>query len=160
MPTETAQSCSDAACRFAGTYPAQHRHEDVHLTRRSLIPDVEPLQRVDTATARDQPPGTIVATDDHELIREWAARHSAEPATGEATASGPATTQVHDGGAGIRFNFPAVARFRPIAWDEWFENLHRHQLLFVYERDEPGTTSSGRYRLVPKAQLDATIKNA
>jgi hypothetical protein len=44
---------------------------------------------------------------DHEVIRRWAARHSAEPATGEATASGPGTITINDGGAGIRFNFPA-----------------------------------------------------
>ena len=128
------------------------------MTSRSLIPDMDPLRRVDAATAHDQPAGAVVATDDHDLIREWASRHSAEPATGEATASGPATIEVHDGGAGIRFNFPAAARFRRISWDEWFDNLHRHQLLFVYERDEPGTTSSGRYRLVSKARLEGSLE--
>src|SRR6188768_1813103 len=130
------------------------------MTRRTLLPDAEPLRRIDPATALAQPAGSIVATDDHDLIREWARRHSAEPATGEATRSGPATINVQDGGAGIRFNFPAAARFRSIAWDEWFDNLHRHQLLFVYERDEPGTTSSGRYRLVARARVDGSIKDA
>ena len=57
-----------------------------------------------------------------------AARHSAEPATGEATLSGPGTITLNDGGAGVGFNFPGAARFRPIAWDEWFENFERHQL--------------------------------
>ena len=76
-----------------------------------------------------------LATRDKDLIRQWAERHRAEPATGEATASGPATIDVNDGGAGIRFNFPAVARFRPISWDEWFENFDRHRLIFVYEED-------------------------
>jgi hypothetical protein len=128
------------------------------MTQRALLSDAEPLRRIDPAAAREQPAGSIVATDDHDLIREWARWHSAEPATGEATASGPATIDVHDGGAGIRFNFPAVARFRPISWDEWFDNLHRYQLLFVYERDEPGTTSSGRYRLVPRAQLQGNLR--
>jgi hypothetical protein len=123
------------------------------MTTRSLLPESDPLRPADPATARAQRPGAIVATDDHDLIREWASRHSAEPATGEATSSGPATIDVHDNGAGIRFNFPAASRFRQISWEEWFDNLHRHQLLFVYERDEPGTTSSGRYRLVPKDRL-------
>src|SRR5687767_15511140 len=45
-------------------------------------------------------------TSDHDTIQRWAARHSAVPATGEATVSGPATVDVNDGGAGIRFNFP------------------------------------------------------
>jgi hypothetical protein len=74
-----------------------------------------------------------LATRDKDVIRQWAARHRAEPATGEATASGPATIHVNDGGAGIRFNFPAAARFRPITWDEWFDNFDRHALVFVYE---------------------------
>jgi hypothetical protein len=130
------------------------------MTRRSLLSDSEPLRPIDPATAMAQPAGSIVATDDHDLIRDWARRHSAEPATGEATVSGPATVDVQDGGAGIRFNFPAAARFRAISWDEWFENLHRHQMLFVYERDEPGTTSSGRYRLVPKSQVQASLCEA
>src|SRR4051812_10054901 len=99
------------------------------MTTRSLLPESEPLRRVDPAAVHAQPAGTIVATDDHDLIREWAGRHSAEPATGEATSSGPATIDVHDNGAGIRFNFPAASRFRAITWDEWFDNLHRHQLL-------------------------------
>jgi len=76
-----------------------------------------------------------LATRDKELIRLWAARHGAEPSTGEATPSGPATIDVNDGGAGIRFNFPAAARFRPISWDEWFDNFDRHHLVFVYEED-------------------------
>ena len=74
-------------------------------------------------------------TRDKQVIRGWAQRHRAEPATGEATPSGPATVVVNDGGAGIRFNFPAAARFRPISWDEWFENFDRHRLVFVYDED-------------------------
>ncbi len=76
-----------------------------------------------------------LATKDHEIIQRWAERHRAEPATGEATASGPATLSVTDGGAGIRFNFPGIARFRPIAWTEWFENFDQHELTFVFEEE-------------------------
>jgi hypothetical protein len=76
-----------------------------------------------------------LATRDKELIRSWAARHGAEPATGEATPSGPATIDVNDGGAGIRFNFPGAAPFRPISWNEWFDNFDRYRLVFVYDED-------------------------
>ena len=76
-----------------------------------------------------------VATREHEVIRRWAARHQAEPETGEATSSGPATIHVNDGGAGIRFNFPGFARFRPITWDEWFSHFDECRLTFVYEAD-------------------------
>ena len=77
----------------------------------------------------------VLSTRDHDLIRGWAARHRAEPATGEATSSGPATVTVNDGGAGVRFNFPSAARFRPISWDEWFANFDNYDLTFVYEEE-------------------------
>lgn len=76
-----------------------------------------------------------LATRDHDLIQRWAERYRAEPATGEATSTGPATLNVIDGGAGIRFNFPGLARFRPISWNEWFENFDRYELTFVYEEE-------------------------
>ena len=123
------------------------------MTRRSLLHDDDPIHQVDRHSAAGQQEGEVMVTDDHELIREWAARHGAEPATGEATQSGPAAIDVQDGGAGIRFNFPAAAPFRPISWDEWFRHFTRHDLMFVYERDVPGQTPSARFRLVPREHL-------
>jgi hypothetical protein len=76
-----------------------------------------------------------ITTQDHDVIRQWAARHHAEPATGIETASGPATLHVSDGGTVVRFNFPAAARFRPITWDEWFEIFDRLRLVFIHEED-------------------------
>ena len=99
-----------------------------------------------------------MATEDHELIREWAARHDAEPATGEATESGPATVDVRDGGAGIRFNFPAAARFRPITWDEWLRNFTQDHLMFVYQNDVPGQPPNSAYRLVPRQKLQRQLQ--
>jgi len=116
---------------------------------RHLLTDPDPVHRVDRYSIDGQPRNSIVATDDEELIREWASRRAAEPATGEATPSGPATVVITDGDAGVRFNFPGAARFRAISWEEWFENIHRYDLLFVYQRDDP----SGTYRLIPKGRL-------
>jgi hypothetical protein len=123
------------------------------MARDSLLPEGEPVRQVDASDAGNQPPGAVLATDSRELIREWAATRDAEPATGEATPSGPATVDVRDGGAGIRFNFPAAAAFRPISWEEWFDNFTRHDLMFVYERDAPGQTPSARYHLVPREKV-------
>jgi len=86
--------------------------------------------------AVDRPGVRTRSTRDHDAIRRWAAAHHAEPATGEATVSGPATTAVNDGGAGIRFNFPGLGRFRPIGWDEWLEHFDAHRLVFVYEEQD------------------------
>jgi hypothetical protein len=74
-----------------------------------------------------------VTTRDHAVIKQWAERHQAVPATGEATASGPATVNVTDGGTGLRFNFPGIARFRPISWEEWLAHFDAHRLTFMYE---------------------------
>ena len=63
--------------------------------------------------------------------------------------SGPATADIQDGGAGIRFNFPALGRLRPITWEEWFDNFERHRLTFVYDaQPEADGSSSPRYRIV------------
>lgn len=90
----------------------------------------------------------VLATRDHEVIRRWAALRQAEPATGEATGSGGATVDVKDGGAGIRFNFPGLGRFRQISWDEWFGNFDLHELLFVFDGETGQQPPSSRYRIV------------
>ena len=87
------------------------------------------------STQREPTGPRAMVTRDHYLIRRCAERRKAEPATGEATLSGPATVKVNDGGAGIRFNFPGLHRFRPISWDEWFENFDVHDLEFLYEEE-------------------------
>ena len=117
-------------------------------------------RRVPVVTTEDDADSLAgpIATRDHDVIRRWAARRQAEPATGEATASGPATADIHDGGAGIRFNFPGFGRLRPISWAEWFDNFERHQLTFVYEGESDADTSSRpRYRIVKTAEWSAEI---
>jgi hypothetical protein len=116
-------------------------------TEGPLLPEHKTMMAVDANTPlrRD---GSVIFTRDHEVIRRWAGRRGAEPATGEATRSGPATAHVSDGGAGVRFNFPAAARFRPISWEEWLEHFDRHELAFVFDNDDEDGTVSNRYRIV------------
>jgi hypothetical protein len=113
-------------------------------------PMVSEGKRIREVNASTTDPGDdIVSTRDHELIRRWAKERGAEPATGEVSRSGPATRAVNDGGAGVRFNFPGAGMYRPIEWDEWFENFDGNNLVFVYEIDtEPGPPSN-RYRIIP-----------
>ncbi|MGE3958389.1 MAG: DUF2934 domain-containing protein [Vicinamibacterales bacterium] len=84
----------------------------------------------------DRPGAKTRVTTNHTTIRQWAAAHGAEPATGQAIATGPAVRDVNDSGPGIRFNFPGFARFRPIGWDEWLDHFDQHQLAFVYEEED------------------------
>ena len=120
---------------------------------RSLLPEEGPIALVDAASEARFTEVPVVATQDHDLIRQWAMRRRAEPATGEATESGPSSTTVNDDGTGIRFNFPGLGRFRPIEWDEWFRHFDAYSLVFVYERDVPHRSLSSRYRMVPMETL-------
>ena len=114
-----------------------------------LLPEEKDIPLITNENEPEAPMGCTLATRDHDVVMRWAERRRAEPATGEQTKSGSATTlEVNDGGAGIRFNFPGAAPFRSIDWDEWFENFDRHALTFVYEEDESTGSLSARYRLV------------
>ena len=124
---------------------------------RPLLPPPETMNRkvesVTRGNARDAS-AEVLSTRDQEVIREWARSVGAEPATGEATASGPASTmKVVDGGTGLRFNFPAVSPFRAISWAEWFEHFNSHDLTFVYDNPQPGQPPRARYRIVPTRDL-------
>jgi hypothetical protein len=111
------------------------------LPRPKHVPEI-PSDDADAASA------TVISTRDHDLIRQWAAKRHAEPATGEQTASGPASVSVNDQGAGVRFNFPGISKFRPISWDEWFENFDAHGCIFVCDNEALNSTLSNRYQIV------------
>lgn len=101
-----------------------------------------PLAPVDSAVEGGGSTVTLVGTRDPHLVRAWASYHGAEPATGEATASGPATVSVNDQGSGLRFNFPGAARFRTLSWDEWLASFETADLVFVFERSTPADDTS------------------
>lgn len=104
------------------------------------------------------PNAPVLSTRDHEVIWKWARGRDAEPATGEASASGPASPlKVVDGGSALRFNFPSLSRFRKIKWSEWFEHFDRHELVFVYDKEDPATRPSTRYRLVKAKDWDGAL---
>jgi hypothetical protein len=76
-----------------------------------------------------------IATQDHGIIRRWAARHHAEPAIQAETIPGASPREVSDGGTIVRFNFPAAGHFGPVTWDAWFAHFDRLHLTFVYEEE-------------------------
>lgn len=130
------------------------RRAAISMTQKGpLLPQEKDIPIITKANEPDAPVDCTLATRDHDVVMRWAARRQAEPATGEHTKSGSATSvDVQDGGAGIRFNFPGAAPFRSIDWDEWFENFDRHDLTFVYEEEPSAGSLSARYRLVKTAE--------
>jgi hypothetical protein len=123
------------------------------MQKGQLLPKRHHVRAVDDDSLVEAS-GATLSTRDHNVIRQWASRRRAEPATGEATVSGPATVAIADTGAGIRFNFPGIGPFRPISWEEWFTNFDRHQLAFVYEDAAgDGSALSCRYRIVSASVL-------
>jgi hypothetical protein len=76
-----------------------HERERSHTmnTHAPSRPALDGLWDPSPDASRDGP--RAIATRDRDVIRQWAARHHAEPGTGEATASGPATVHVQDGGS-------------------------------------------------------------
>ncbi|CAN5883812.1 hypothetical protein BH24ACI4_BH24ACI4_14600 [soil metagenome] len=115
-----------------------------------------PEHRHLTGVSAESPAGQsadVVFTRDHDVIEQWARKRRAEPATGEATNTGPATMNVNDGGAGVRFNFPGAGVYRPITWEEWFANFDRHELAFVYDNDDQSGRLSNRYRIVKASEV-------
>jgi hypothetical protein len=107
-----------------------------------LLPQQKPLPHVSSADDISPDDSRTLATRDKEVIRRWAERRHAEPATGFGT------VDVNDGDAGVRFNFPGASPFRGISWDEWFANLDAHGLVFVFEESTGSGTMSNRYRLI------------
>jgi hypothetical protein len=48
---------------------------------------------------------------------------------------------------GGRRDFPGAAAFRPISWEEWFENFDQHHCSFVFDNDR-SMPLSNTYRIV------------
>ena len=120
---------------------------------RQLLPQQGRLSTMNPGDALVGTSTEVVFTRNHEVIRQWAEARHAEPATGEATRSGPATVDVNDGGAGVRFNFPGASAFRGISWDEWFQNFDQHHCAFVFDNDN-SVSLSNHYRIVSVDALE------
>jgi hypothetical protein len=127
-------------------------------TEGPLLPPRVDVERVTSENASSAA-APALATRDHTIIQCWAREHQAQPATGEATSSGPSSPRhVVDAGSGLRFNFPGVAAFRSIAWEEWLAHFDRHELLFVYDNDSAQDGAmSNRYRVVKASEWDDVI---
>jgi hypothetical protein len=92
----------------------------------------------------EQHPGQTLETTDHDVIRAWAERRGAEPATVPDTGSG-------DDEAGVlRLDFPGYGGkdLEHVSWDEWFKVFDDRGLRFVYQEHTKDGSDSNFFRLV------------
>jgi hypothetical protein len=102
---------------------------------------------ITTVGQRADDPQQTLLTRHRAVIEEWARVRHAEPATGKGK------LDVRDGGSGLRFEFPAMGRFRPISWDEWFSEFDEYGLVFVFREQTFSGQSSYEYRIVDQQRL-------
>ncbi len=97
---------------------------------------------VTSVDEHEEHPGETLVTRDHGVIRSWAEKRGAQPATVEGSE--------HDGHVGVlRFDFPGYGgqSLEPIGWDEWFEPFDERNLEFVYQEHKSDGSESNFFRL-------------
>lgn len=113
--------------------------------RTAVTPSADPSDRPQQITSPDQRPerpGRTLVTTDHAVIRSWAERRGAAPATMPGS--------VFDGALGaLRFDFPGYggAVLQPVDWEEWFATFDARQLNFLYQEQRPDGSPSNFNRL-------------
>jgi len=87
-------------------------------------------------------PEHTVVTTSHAVIRRWAERRGANPATMPGSEDG-GPVEV------LRLNFPRYggASLRAVAWDDWFATFDARKLIFRYQERRPDGSRSNYFRL-------------
>ncbi|MDQ0382919.1 Rho termination factor N-terminal domain-containing protein [Amycolatopsis thermophila] len=95
-------------------------------------------------------PGRSLVTTDHEVIRQWAGKRKAQPATVPGTEHG-------DHLGVLRFDFPGYGGddLRHVDWDEWFATFDERRLNFVYQEERSDGSPSNFFRLENPDREDA-----
>jgi hypothetical protein len=94
--------------------------------------------------------GQTLVTRDHDVIRQWAERRGAEPATVDGTEHG-------DHLGVLRFDFPGYGgqSLRKVSWDEWFKTFDDRGLNFIYQEHKADGSDSNFFRLENPDRNDA-----
>ncbi|GAB3232310.1 hypothetical protein GCM10027447_28010 [Glycomyces halotolerans] len=113
----------------------------------------ESLKYAQEITSPDQEPdhdGQTLVTTNHDVIRRWAERREAEPATVPGTE--------HDGRPGVlRFDFPGYGGedLRQLDWDSWFQTFDERGLNFIYQERQKDGSQSNFFQLENPDREDA-----
>jgi hypothetical protein len=100
-------------------------------------------QEITSTADRPERDGRSLVTTDHEVIRRWAGRRRAVPATVPGTE--------HDGHLGVlRFDFPGYysgPKVTEVSWDDWFAAFDKRRLNFIYQERRSSGDPSNFFRL-------------
>jgi hypothetical protein len=99
-------------------------------------------QEITSPSDEPERPGRSLATTSHDVIRQWAERRDATPATVEGTEHG-------DHLGVLRLDFPGFGgdKLRHVSWDEWFKTFDERGLNFLYQEERSDGTPSNFFRL-------------
>jgi hypothetical protein len=86
--------------------------------------------------------GRTLATTNHEVIRQWAEKRGARPATMPGS-------EYNGRLAVLRFDFPGYggAVLQPVDWDEWFATFDAERLILLYQEQRADGSTSNFNRL-------------
>lgn len=93
--------------------------------------------------------GKSLVTTNPEVIRNWAERRNAKPAT--------IPGSEHEGHLGVlRFDFgSADDKLTAVGWDEWLETFNDRRLNFIYQETRSDGTTSNFFQLENPDREDA-----
>ncbi|BDU07003.1 hypothetical protein GV791_26505 [Nocardia cyriacigeorgica] len=86
--------------------------------------------------------GQTMVTTSHDVIRRWAERRGANPATMPGS-------EYNGRVEVLRFDFPRYggAGLLPVDWEDWFATFDARQLCFRYQERRPDGSPSNFFRL-------------
>ncbi|CAL9419198.1 hypothetical protein SUDANB95_01811 [Actinosynnema sp. ALI-1.44] len=107
-------------------------------------------QEVKSTSDRPERPGRSLATTSHDVIKQWAERRDAKPATVEGTEHG-------DHLGVLRLDFPGYggASLKHVSWDEWFDTFDQRGLNFIYQEETSDGKPSNFFQLENPNREDA-----
>jgi hypothetical protein len=93
--------------------------------------------------------GRSLVTTDHDVIRQWAERRDAVPATVAGTEHG-------DHLGVLRLDFGGENdKLEHVEWEQWFDTFDKRQLNFIYQETRSDGSTSNFFRLENPHREDA-----
>lgn len=106
-------------------------------------------QEIHSTDEKPERPGRSLVTTNHDVIRQWAQRRNAVPATVAGTEHG-------DHLGVLRFDFgDNTEGLTKVDWDQWFQTFDERKLNFVYQETRSDGSPSNFFQLENPHREDA-----